>query len=71
MTAVTDTTEQVEGRDQVARWRWDEALRMGFSPILAQEVMRHGEVDLHDLERMLKQGCEHGLAFDILRDDSA
>ena len=67
MPTVSDTTTQVEGRDSVAQWRWDEALRMGFAPILAEKIMRHVEIDLHDLRRLLAAGCEYEVAYDILR----
>lgn len=62
-TAATETAPA----SQTEQWRFEQASRMGFSPVLADEIMRHPEVDLHALDHMLKAGCPHELAYDILR----
>lgn len=62
-TAATETSPTTLAE----QWRFDQAVKMGFSPALADEVMRHAEVDLHQLNNMLQAGCPHELAYEILR----
>lgn len=51
----------------VDNWRWNQALRMGCEPRLADLVVRHPEVDLHELEQLIARDCPPDVAFDILR----
>lgn len=56
----------------VSQWRWDQALRMGCDPALADQVALHHEVDLHQLKAMIsgaagRRPCPPEIAFDILR----
>jgi len=50
---------------QVQDWRKTEFMRLGFAEhdALALAVTR---IDTHDMERLLKKGCSHELAWRIL-----
>lgn len=51
--------------EQVARWRIECAEILGFSPAEAIQVAT-SEVELHQLTRLVSQGCPPALAFAIL-----
>jgi len=50
---------------QVLQWRRDQFERMGFSEPMSI-FLSHTHIDLHQMEDLLKRGCEHTLAVDIL-----
>jgi hypothetical protein len=67
VSVMSDTKTAMTDVDLVDQWRWDQALRMGCDPGLADQIVRHTEVDLHKLEAMIKGGSPPELAFYILK----
>lgn len=61
------SVEVAQGTDSdlVYQWRLDEFQRMGFMRYVA-EMLAAGRIDLHQMEDLLKAGCEHHLALEIL-----
>jgi hypothetical protein len=50
----------------VAEWRFRILREAGFPGGLAMELAREGQVDLHDLLRLVDRGCPPELAARIL-----
>jgi len=50
---------------QVLQWRNQEFLRMGFIEAMSS-FLAHTNIDLHMMEKILKNGCDRTTAVDIL-----
>ncbi|HZD86993.1 MAG TPA: hypothetical protein VE088_03200 [Gaiellaceae bacterium] len=73
--AETDSVSEVdaaplEGRKDevlsVRSWRFDYACRLGFRPLDAYTVAQEA-TDLHEVEGLIRRGCERELALRIVR----
>jgi hypothetical protein len=51
---------------EVREWRRDVLRQAGFADELARELAADGDVDLHDLLRLVDRGCAPELAARIL-----
>lgn len=64
-----EVTVEVSGSaihsDQVLKWREDQFKRMGFFDYIA-EFLASTRIDLHQMEDLLKAGCPHRTAAEIL-----
>lgn len=56
-----------EGDGKVLAWREEQFLNMQFSPLQAQ-VLAESHADLHVAADIIKDGCPHAIAADILLD---
>ena len=57
----TDTEQQ-----RIERWRADELERAGYEPAAAAMLAARPDVDLHYAIDLLRAGCRHELALQIL-----
>lgn len=56
-----------EGSGKVLAWREEQFLNMKFSPLQAQ-VLSESHADLHVAADIIKDGCPHVIAYEILLD---
>lgn len=52
--------------DEVVSWRYDQLRAHGFEPVLADRLAANCSVDLHDLIRLVEDGCPPAVAARIL-----
>lgn len=50
----------------VSAWRLREFLRLGFNADDAELLTLEHQVDLHQVEALIKAGCPHGLVMRIV-----
>jgi len=66
LSATPDTPwPEWEEHDPVMDWRMGELLRMDFT-LASAAALAQSDVDLHRIERMLKNGCTHALVIEIV-----
>jgi hypothetical protein len=53
-------------QERIERWRAEELERAGYERGAAKELAAAREVDLHTAVRLLRRGCAHELALQIL-----
>jgi hypothetical protein len=53
-------------RLRVRRWRREQFFELGFTSSDAVALAR-SQADVHDTRRLLEAGCEHKLAFRLMR----
>lgn len=58
-------TEVLSHPEEILEYRKSEYARMGFPDYLT-EYLAATFIDLHEMERLLKNGCPHDLAMEIL-----
>ena len=58
---------QLEGLEDVRRWRHDYARDLGFDEPEAALIAHRAEIDTHVLERLIRRGCAPCLALEIVR----
>lgn len=63
--AETTITEQTE-RERIELWRAQEFERAGFRPGDAVELAARFDIDLHDAVGLVRAGCPHDVALQIL-----
>jgi hypothetical protein len=63
-----DVLEQLgEGEDrEIARWRFESLIRVGYPRGAALVLARHVEVDLHSAADLVSRGCPPATALRIL-----
>jgi hypothetical protein len=54
-----------DGRAQVESWRLHVLIEAGY-PLPLAEKLAHSEVDLHQAVELVRSGCRHDLAAEIL-----
>lgn len=64
--ATTSYERPPSEEDEIVRWRFDELVRAGYTWGSALQLAKHGDVDLHVAERLLRDGCPPGTALRIL-----
>jgi hypothetical protein len=52
--------------ERVEHWRAEELIRAGYDPGDAVALAARHDIDLHFAVELVKQGCSHELAIDIL-----
>jgi hypothetical protein len=55
-----------EGLEDVQRWRYAYARRLGFDEPEAALIAHRAEIDTHVLERLIRRGCSPCLALEIV-----
>jgi len=63
---MTQTVEEHTERQKVESWRLHVLMHAGY-PIHLAEVLAHSEADLHQAVELVKSGCPHDTAAEILR----
>ena len=59
--------EQAEmTQDEVATWRFEQLVQVGYEPRKARLLSRRRDVDLHQATELVERGCPHDLALSIL-----
>ncbi len=53
-------------QERIERWRADELERAGYEPSAAAMLASRPEVDLHYAIDLIRAGCQHELALQIL-----
>ena len=62
---ITEVSASGVHAEVVLIWRQDEFRRMGFADYAA-DLLASTRIDLHEMEDLLKKGCAHDLAMQIL-----
>lgn len=65
MAAAEVTTRETEP-ERIERWRAGELERAGYEPSAAAMLASRPEVDLHYAIDLIRAGCQHELALQIL-----
>ena len=65
MAAAELKTKETE-RERIERWRAGELQRAGYEPAAARMLASRPDVDLHYAIDLLRAGCQHELALQIL-----
>lgn len=60
-----DMLDEADEITRVLAWREQQALHLGLAPQEA-EVFAIAGGDLHELERLIRQGCDPTVAFEIV-----
>jgi hypothetical protein len=63
--AAAELTQETE-QERIERWRAGELERAGFEPAAAAVLAARFDVDLHDALDLVRAGCDHELALQIL-----
>jgi hypothetical protein len=63
--AAAELTQETE-QERIERWRAGELERAGFEPAAASVLAARFDVDLHDALDLVRAGCDHELALQIL-----
>jgi hypothetical protein len=61
------TNERAATVQQVVAWRYDELRRAGYAEEAALELAQEHGVDLHVAVELIRRGCPHETALQILR----
>ena len=63
--AAAELTQETE-QERIERWRAGELERAGFEPAAAAMLAARFDVDLHYALDLVRAGCDHELALQIL-----
>ncbi len=63
--AAAELTQETE-QERIERWRAGELERAGFEPAAASVLAARFDVDLHDALDLVRAGCDHELALQLL-----
>jgi hypothetical protein len=65
MSQMTPIAETDNERSKVESWRLHVLIEAGY-PLPLAERLAHSEADLHQAVELVRQGCKHELAIEIL-----
>jgi hypothetical protein len=60
------TTDAPERLREVEAWRFDQAVKLGFTPRVATLIAGEGRIDMHELEALILAGAKRLVAYWIL-----
>jgi hypothetical protein len=61
-----DVEQRQTAEEDILDWRFEQLLRVGYERRQARVLSRRREVDLHQAVDLVRRGCPHALALQIL-----
>jgi len=62
----TEVEQREAAVEEILDWRFEQLLRVGYARRQARVLSRRLEVDLHQAVDLVRRGCAHDLALQIL-----
>jgi hypothetical protein len=61
-----DVEQRETAEEEILGWRFEQLLHVGYERRQARVLSRRREVDLHQAVDLVRRGCPHALALQIL-----
>jgi hypothetical protein len=62
----SDVQQREAKANEILDWRFEQLVRMGYERRQARVLSRRLDVDLHEAVDLVRRGCPHELALQIL-----